>query len=375
MGRPLRILLFSAAPKADAAGVQAVVLDLARHLRGRGHRVVTAWPDGDGTVEDWRLPLEAGVDPSGRPGPAEMARGVRDGLRLAARLARFRPDVVNLHYPRGQTLYFMGLRQALGYRVVLSFHNSDLVEASDAVLARLPGWLSAAAAVTAVSEDLARATEHHAQGVRVEVIPNGIDTRWWTPGTSAPEPDLAVAAGRLIDMKGFDLLLRAFAAGAPADAALALAGTGERGAALAALARDLGIAHRVRFTGRLDRAGLRDLFRRAGLFVLPSRREGMPLVLLEAMACGCPAVATAVNGVPQIMTTACGEMVATEDPGALAAALAARLGRPDRLRAEAAAARRRAEAFDAEASHAAYEEVFVRVTQGRSARPAAAPTA
>lgn len=354
----LRILLFSAAPKTDAAGVQAVVLNLAAHLRSQGHRVVTSWPDGDGTPEDWRLRLEAGVGPKGRPGMSEVARGMRDGCNLAARLARFRPHVVNLHYPRGQTLYFMGLRRILGYGMVLSFHNSDLWEASPAVMARLPAWLKAADAVTAVSDDLAEATGRHAPEVKFEVIPNGIDTTWWTPGETAATPNLIVAAGRLIEMKGFDVLLDAFAAGASEEAELVIAGEGNSRGALEAQAERLGIASRVRFAGRLDKSALRDLFRRAGLFVLPSRREGMPLILLEAMACGLPAVATAVNGVPQVMNGACGEMVAPEDPVALASAIARRLGDTDRQHREALAARRRAEEFDAALSYAAYQKVL-----------------
>lgn len=286
---------------------------------------------------------------------------MRDGFGLAARLARFRPDVVNLHYPRGQTLYFMGLRRALGYGVVLSFHNSDLWEASPAVMARLPAWLKAADAVTAVSDDLADATGRHAPGVPFRVIPNGIDTTWWTPGETAGRPDLVVAAGRLIEMKGFDVLLDAFAAGATEEAELVIAGEGEQRGALEAQAARLGIGNRVSFAGRLDKGALRDLFRRAGLFVLPSRREGMPLILLEAMACGLPTVATAVNGVPQVMNRTCGEMVAPQDPAALASAIARRLGDIDRQRREALAARRRAEEFDAALSYAAYEKVLTEV--------------
>ena len=172
-------------------------------------------------------------------------------------------------------------------------------------------------------------------------------------------------------MKGFDVLLDAFAAGAPEGGRLVVAGEGEERAALLARASALGLADRVEFAGHLDREALRALFRRAGLFVLSSRREGMPLVLLEAMASGLPAVATAVNGVPEVMTPACGEMVPPEDPGALAAAIGPRLGDAARLAREGDAARRRAEAFDAERSYAAYEDVLARAVARGRRRPEA----
>ena len=368
-GRPLRVLLFSAAHKADAAGVQKVVAELAGHLRAQGHRVIVAWPDGEDGPGEWRLDLELGVGPDGRPGPRAAARGLRDGFGLAARLARFRPDVVNLHYPRGQTLYFAALRRAFGYGLMLSFHNSDLAEASGPVRMRLPRWIAEADAVTAVSADLGAALRALAPDAAPEVIPNGVDTGWWAParggdgardGDGGRDASLAVAAGRLIPMKGFDLLLEAFAAGAPEGARLVIAGEGERLGDLEAQAWRLGIADRTTFAGRLDAAGLRALFHRAGLFVMPSRREGMPLVLIEAMAAGLPAVAAAVNGIPDVLGPGCGALVPPDDVGALAGALRGRLGNAALLGQEGAAARRCAERLDAARTYAAYERALGR---------------
>ena len=361
----MRVLLFSAAPKADAAGVQRVVIDLAAHLRDRGHVVATAWPDGDGTAQDWRLPLEAGVGARGRPGARQVAGALHDGARLARRLRRFRPDVVNLHYPRGQTLYFDALQRVLGYRMVLSFHNSDLFDASPAVRARLPGWIARAAAVTAVSEELACALALVAPAPRALVIPNGVDAAFWAPPPGgARDPNLVVAAGRLIGMKGFDLLLRAFADLGSGDARLVIAGEGPDRDALARDAAALGLGARVAFPGRLDADGLRRLFHRAGVFAMPSRREGMPLVLLEAMAAGLPAVAARVSGVAQVMTPEAGapgtgEIVPPEDVAALAEALARRVGDGARTRREGDAARARVAArFDRTRAYGAYEDVL-----------------
>lgn len=319
------------------------MLGLADYLRTQNHQTVTAWPDGDDTADDWRLLLAAGVGKGGRPAVTTLGHAAGDLARLAGRLARFRPDVVNFHYPRGQMLYFAALRRPLGYRVVLSFHNSDLAGASDAVRARLPSWMRSAAAVTAVSDELARKMAPLAPNVPIEVIPNGVDATFWSPGECiARDPDLAIAAGRLLPLKGFDVLLEAMAACDRPGSRLILAGEGAEGPRLRQQIERLGLEGRVELAGFCERDKLRALFRQAGFFVMPSRREGMPLVLLEAMATGLPVVATSVGGVPQVMVEGVGEMVPPEDAGALASAMAKRFGQPAMQVRESASARARA---------------------------------
>lgn len=355
----MRVLIHSTALKSDAAGVQGVVQGLGDHLRTRGHRVITAWPDGDGTATDWRLRLRVDAGPSGRPSAGELGRAGIDAAALAARLARFRPDVVNLHYPRGQTLYFQALRRFFGYRLIISFHGSDYHEASPALKARLPDWMAQADAVTAVSGDLGKRLSELAPETRPIVIPNGINLNFWSAGEEARDPRLLVAAGRLIPLKRFDLLIEAFAEGAPKDARLILAGEGPERPALAALIDRLDLGSRIELAGRLDQRAIRTLFHRAGLFALTSSREGMPLVLLEAMAAGLPAVATAVGGVPDVLGTDCGALVQADDRAALVREIATRLGDAERLRREGAAAHARiATHFDAAANFTTYETLM-----------------
>ena len=357
----MRVLIFSAAEKGDRGGVQGVVRGLAEHLRKESHAVVTAWPDGAGTGGDWRLQLEAGVGKTGRPGAGALIKASFALAKLAARLARLRPNIVNLHYVRGQTVYFLALRRVFGFRLVLSFHGSDYHEASPALRARLPGWLRRADQVTAVSQELADKVAGLAPDIRVEVIENGVDTRFWTPGPAGwREPGLLVAAGRLLTVKGFDVLLAALARPETRGSRLVIAGEGGEEAALRRQIADLGLTGRVELAGHLPRDEMRDLYRRASLFVLPSRREGMPLVLLEAMATGLPAVATAVGGVPEVMGGDTGALVSPEDPAELAAAIGNRIGRSELLEREGRAARDRAQAFGASESFARYESVLRR---------------
>lgn len=360
----LRVLLHSAAPKADGGGVQNVVLGLADFLRGEGHHVIVAWPDGAETHEEWRLDLTADVGPEERPGVGTLVRAVGHGGALARRLTSWRPDVVNLHFPRGSSVYFAMLARLFRYKLVLSFHNSDLHEASPALRSALPRLLAAADGVSAVSGDLADAVRGVRRETRVAVIPNGIDTAFWSKASGTRDPWLAVAAGRLTRMKGFDVLLRAFGAGAPSPARLALAGEGADRADLEALARELGLRDRVSFLGRLDGNGLRALYAGAGLFVMPSRREGMPLALLEAMAGGLPTIASSISGVREVMTAECGEMVPAEDAAALADALGRWLGDGARQGAAGRAAASRASLFSQRHCYAAYEAMFAGLRHG-----------
>jgi glycosyltransferase involved in cell wall biosynthesis len=146
-----------------------------------------------------------------------------------------------------------------------------------------------------------------------------------------------------------------------------LAGEGDEGAERRHLAAALGIGARVCFTGALPRAQVLALMRRARLFVLPSRREGLPYALLEAGIAGTPTVATAVGGVGEIVAAdETGLLVPPEDPEALAAAIR-RLLVDEGLRRRLAAAlqaRVRAE-FSSTAMADSYLDLYAAATAGR----------
>jgi len=133
---------------------------------------------------------------------------------------------------------------------------------------------------------------------------------------------LFASTGRLVRVKGFDVLLDAFASGAAArqGAHLAIAGAGEERMALEAQAANRNIANRVHFCG--DLPDVRPLLAASDIFVLASRNEGMGRSLVEAMAMGLPVVATGVGGIPQIVTSGRnGLLVAGDDAPALSAAM------------------------------------------------------
>lgn len=176
---------------------------------------------------------------------------------------------------------------------------------------------------------------------RVEVIPNGIDaaavsvvgtdesrSRFGRHPLGAP---VIGTVARLHPAKGIDVLLAAFARvrEVERDVRLTIVGGGPEQAALERQVRELGLGDHVAMTG--GRSDALDAFPGFDVFVLSSRTEAFPNVLLEAMAHGVPCVATSVGGVPDLVTAGeTGWLAPPDDPPALASTLVAALGSPRR---------------------------------------------
>jgi len=152
------------------------------------------------------------------------------------------------------------------------------------------------------------------------------------------------AIGRLTEQKGFDVLLDAFARLPDRSLNLAILGEGQLRENLEEQALQLGIADRVHLPGFSNQP--RKVLQDAELFVLSSRWEGLPIVLLEALATGTPIVSTDCPGEPRsvLLDGALGHLVPTEDPEAMATAIAEALHAP---RGTEASRRLRAEDFAA----------------------------
>jgi glycosyltransferase involved in cell wall biosynthesis len=162
---------------------------------------------------------------------------------------------------------------------------------------------------------------------------------------------LVLTVGRMASKTGFDVLLAALPellARSP-ETHWVLAGAGDRLEEWRRKAEAMAGGKRVHFPGAVLRDALPDLYRAADLFVLPAVHDargnvdGLPNVILEAMATGLPVVASGISGIP--LAVADGEtgiLVPERDPAALAAALAALLADPDRRRALGRSGRRRA---------------------------------
>ena len=168
------------------------------------------------------------------------------------------------------------------------------------------------------------------------------------PGLNDREP-IILACGRLDQQKGFDTLIRSFAmSGLSASHRLVILGKGALFADLFQLARDLGVANRLDLHGSVD--NVLDWMRRSALFVLSSRHEGFPNVLAEAMACGCPCVATDCPTGPRemLINMQSGILVPVDDTQALAAAMNIMMGNRTQACSFAREARKTAESWAVE---------------------------
>jgi glycosyltransferase involved in cell wall biosynthesis len=203
----------------------------------------------------------------------------------------------------------------------------------------------------AVSHDMAHALQPVCvRGARhVTVIHNAVEAESFAagaPGATAPalpagrsSLPVVLTLARLDAQKGLDHLLAATAL--VPNATFIVAGDGPRRDQLEALARELGVADRVRFVGYRD--DVPALLAGCDLYVLPSLFEGLPVSLLEAMAAGKPVVATAVRGTDEaVLDGATGLLVPPRDPVALAAAIRTVLADPALARRLAEAGRERA---------------------------------
>jgi glycosyltransferase involved in cell wall biosynthesis len=188
---------------------------------------------------------------------------------------------------------------------------------------------------------------------QIHVLPMGVDLRQrFVPDPDQPrDASTLLFVGRLVGKKGLPHLLDALpivVARRPGTI-LKIAGFGPEEPALREQARRLGLADCVEFLGAVEQRALPDLYRRASLFVAPfvrdasGNQEGLPVVLMEAIGCGCPVVVGNVSGVVDLLGDAHAQVtVDPRDTAALAAAIVAALEHPSDAHARAETIRRAA---------------------------------
>jgi glycosyltransferase involved in cell wall biosynthesis len=266
-------------------------------------------------------------------------------LQFRQHLDEFRPDLVHAHFATEPTETARELAGAMGLPFTFTAHGYDVYRRPPVDFAERA---AAAAAVVTVSE----ANKRHLCDVlgvsagRIFVIPCGIDTDWFAPGIESAALPLILCVARLRDVKRLDVLLRACALLRERGAAFrcVIVGDGPERAALEALRAELHLEGHVTMPGLAEQDDVRRWWQRASIAVLSSRNEGMPVSLMEAAACGVPAVAPAVGGIPELIVDGItGILTAPLDSTALADGLHALLRDAGLRRRMGWAARRRAE--------------------------------
>jgi glycosyltransferase involved in cell wall biosynthesis len=320
-------------------GAETVVLDLVR----QGPTV--GWASAVASSGGARVPLldEAGAEHFHVPlvGRAPLRVPVA-AARLRSAFHRFRPDVVVAHNISSSLVTWtasMAGGPSRGHLVSV-FHGVDQQDLTRAAkfLDRFPGRVVAVSSSTRdglLARGLRRAD--------VVVIPNAVTVarlpdrdvaRGWL-GIS-PDVPVALCLARLRPQKRVDVLLRAWSTVSP-GALLLVAGDGPLRPQLEVLAQQLGIAGTTRFLGECKDVAA--LLAAADVGVLSSDWEGLPLAALESMAAGLPMVATAVDGLAELVGDREGRLVPPGDAGALGRALAEMLFDAPRRRAAGDAAR------------------------------------
>ena len=323
-------------------GAETQLVRLAVRLTANGHHVtvVTLLPDNDFAAE--LASAGVAVQPlSTRQRP----RAIPIVVSLTRLLGRERPDVALSFLYQSNVVTRVAARAARVPVVVSSIRN-EYFGGRGRELASATTTNSALSAESLVLRGVVSPD-------RIMVIPNALPPAAFDPGAGAhgvrcelgirADEFLWLGVGRLVPQKAWPDLLQAFAMTDPASVPgrLVIAGEGPEARNLADLVELLGLSRRVQLLG--SRHDVTDLMAAADALVLPSAYEGLPNVVLEAMAAGLPVVATRVGGVPELVDESVGLVVPARRPTDLARAMRrmagldpaarARMGQAARLRA------------------------------------------
>ncbi|HZE74797.1 MAG TPA: glycosyltransferase [Gemmatimonadales bacterium] len=354
---------------APFGGLEHVVQSLAAGQLAAGHSVSVIALTDAGSIPPLVEQLEAARVPVRRLACGRHYLRERRELRQAFQASS--PRIVHTHGYRPDVQGGAAARQ-LALAVVSTVHGFTGGDIRNRFYERLQQRaLRRFSAVVAVSRPLVdRLVGAGVPPNRIHLVPNAY--RWDTEllpraaaraelGLSVGPADFVVGwVGRLSREKGPDVLVEALARLPDDRARAAIIGDGPDRAALASRAAALGLADRIHWLGTVPRAAR--CFAAFDCLALSSRTEGTPIVLLEAMAVRLPIVASAVGGVPDVVSDGEALLVPAEDPGALALALGAVAADPSAAAARAVRAETRLRAERGlEGWLAAYDAVYRRV--------------
>lgn len=260
----------------------------------------------------------------------------------AAYLARRRGvEHLHAHYAKEPLEVAEVARRLSGISYSFAAHAKDLYTAPPERLARRLRRARFAVTCHTAGATYLRNLGGAQDAEKVLHVSHGFDTRLFRPRGWVRDPELILAVGRLTPKKGFDILIEALAA---LDARgtkfrCEIVGHGRMRRILQQNIDVYGLADRVIVRGSVPQEQLNKWYARASMLVMPSQvmsdgnRDGIPNVVMEAMACATPVVATPVGGIPEVVThNVTGLLAAPQDPHALAAEIGKLLADPETAR-------------------------------------------
>jgi len=260
---------------------------------------------------------------------------VTQALAIWRLLRRERFEVIHAHWiiPQGVLAVLCRLMVRPKPRLFITSHGADVFGFNNTVLRLIKRKVlieadEVSAVSVAIRDQLLSLAPHH---TALHVAPMGVDLKArFVPTLVRPETDTLVFAGRLVEKKGLDILLKALPEVVTVQPAvnLLIVGDGPLRSTYESLASSLGISENVNFLGSIENLLLPDVFRKADLAVLPFRKarggdqEGLGLVTIEAMGCGLPVIVGDVPAVRDVVQHGHnGWLVKGADPGDLTKAI------------------------------------------------------
>jgi glycosyltransferase involved in cell wall biosynthesis len=276
------------------------------------------------------------VPPGARLAALEAAAYLARVGPLAARLRRRFPfDLVHAHftYPDGVVAAALGRRYRIPAVITEQAPWGPWLDSSSLVRRQAVWAARRATFQIAISTEVKSSIERVTGPLpRLRVVPDAVDGSVFTlpPKGTRKVRNRVLFVGAIRHVKGFDILLRAIRllTDSGLDVELMAIGEGHFRAyreyqdGMAKLSQDLGVSERVRFVGRKPLPELVAAMQQSAVLVLPSRHESLGMVLVEALACGTPVVATRCGGPEDIVDDGLGVLVPPDDPPALADGIA-----------------------------------------------------
>lgn len=341
-------------------GVGLVVEGVARAIRGMGGTCVVLQIRGDGWLprlrhgDDNELIVSlcartVSKDSTYRRRVAALVRKSVATLTVRYLVRRYELQVAHFHYSAPEYDLLSRVSVDAGLQCVATFHGSDLVVSMTEKPTRdaTTAMLQRCRVVTTVSQALNQTLQGLFPRVAsiARTVHNAVPATFMhsIPTIVAKTRDIDVLfVGSLTSGKGVDVLIRAikYLSDATPSLRAVIVGDGPQRGSLVDLARDLRLEHVVDFVGWKDRGELSSLYCSARTLAVPSRAEAFGLVVVEAQICGAVVVASAVGGIPEIITDdKTGFLVPPDDPAALALAITRVLNHEATRKRIAAAAR------------------------------------